>query len=109
MVCQLKICLKTVTVQMQNQQVTDDWTSAQDLFKHENYQAAADKYLEAARIVPDDPDTHFNLGAVYEAMSRLDDAIWKYRLATKLSPQNERYQKALEGALRQKLKSRENH
>jgi len=97
--------IKTAIAQRKNQMVSDDRRAGTDLFNEGDYQAAAEKYMEVSKIVPNDAATHFSLGAAYQAMKKIDDAISEYRTATKIDQNNQQYQKALADALQLKIDS----
>lgn len=91
--------IKSVTEQMENQIVSKDWKEGSELFKKGDYQAAVDKYREVAKFAPKDPATHYSLGAVYQAMNKLDDAISEFRSALQFDRNNAQFQKALDDAI----------
>lgn len=94
--------LKAASDQQADAQVTADFQSGAELFKQGNYQAAAAKYLSVLKVTPQDPSTHYSLGAVYQAMKQIDMAISEYRLAIQYDPKNKQYQKALSDAMEAK-------
>jgi tetratricopeptide (TPR) repeat protein len=95
--------VKTATAQSEDKMVGDAWKAGGDLFKQGNYQAAADKYLQVLKVTPNDPATHFSLGAVYQAMKNYDQAMAEYRTAISLDPKNAQYKAALEDCTAKKV------
>lgn len=91
--------IKTATAQLQDKTVSEDWQAGGDLFKQGKFAEAAQKYIGVLKITPQDPATHYSLGAVYQAMKQIDDAISEYKLAIQFDNKNPQYQKALNDAL----------
>jgi len=91
--------IKTASEQQQNKTVGDDWKAGGDLFKQGKFQEAAEKYQAVLKVTPQDAASHFSLGAVYQAMKRIDDAIAEYRLAIQYDQKNQSYQKAYQDAM----------
>ncbi|MDZ7373375.1 MAG: tetratricopeptide repeat protein [candidate division KSB1 bacterium] len=50
------------------------------------YEAAAEYYRKAVRLVPYDPDLHNNLGACYYHVGKLDSAVTEFQEAIRLLP-----------------------
>ena len=48
--------------------------------------AAAEAYRHRVRIAPNDRDAHFDLGEVYRAQDKLEDALAEYLVAALLDP-----------------------
>jgi cytochrome c-type biogenesis protein CcmH/NrfG len=53
-------------------------------FELENYYGAAEAFYEASRLAPTRYEPHYNMGTVYEAVGRLNDAIKAYETALRL-------------------------
>ena len=51
-----------------------------------NLDAAADAYRRRVRIAPNDRDAHFDLGEVYRAQDKLDEALAEYLAAALMDP-----------------------
>ncbi len=94
--------IKTSTAAKQNKDLADAGKAALDLFKVGKYDDAIAKYQEILKSTPDDPATHYSLGATYQAKKDLDDAIAEYRQAISLDPKNADYRKALQAAIQVK-------
>ncbi|MBI4754517.1 MAG: tetratricopeptide repeat protein [Betaproteobacteria bacterium] len=54
--------------------------------KRKRFAVAEKWFIEALRIVPEDADTHFNLGYAREQMGKPRDAVASFREATRLKP-----------------------
>jgi serine/threonine protein kinase len=59
-----------------------------DLREKEESQGAAQEYLKAIQLDPNNIDAHLYLGVVYEEMKQTDDAIKEYHRALELDPKN---------------------
>ena len=59
---------------------------AQALFNLDRPQEALDELIIAQKLGPDDPDVLYQLGTVYAALSRWDEAIATYRRFVELDP-----------------------
>ncbi|MGA3294237.1 MAG: tetratricopeptide repeat protein [Candidatus Acidiferrales bacterium] len=59
---------------------------AQDAVNRQDYAAAAQDYQDYLAKKPDDASVHYNLGYVYTAMRRPDDAKAEYEKAVSLDP-----------------------
>ena len=57
-----------------------------DLTRAGRLQQAADQYLQALALNPEDANAHHNLGAVYARQGRLSQAIAQYREVLRLRP-----------------------
>ena len=90
---------KSATEQQENTMIGEAWKSGGTLFQQGKYQEAADKYLAVLRVAPQDPATHFCLGATYQAMKKIDMAIAEYRLAEQYDSKNKQYQQAYSDAM----------
>ena len=60
--------------------------TAQEAVDKQDFAAAARAYEDYLAKKPDDPTAHYNLGYVYTALSRLDDARGEYERAISLAP-----------------------
>jgi Flp pilus assembly protein TadD len=61
-------------------------TDAQSAVDRQDYETAAQNYQDYLAKKPDDAEVHFNLGYVYTAMQRSDDAKAEYQKAIALGP-----------------------
>jgi len=61
-------------------------TDAQAAVDRQDYDTAAQNYQDYLAKKPDDAQVHFNLGYVYTAMQRPDDAKTEYEKAIELAP-----------------------
>ena len=52
------------------------------------YYKAAWEYQYAIQLMPNTPEPKYNLGLVYEAVGKLDDAITQYDIAQRSEPDN---------------------
>ena len=59
---------------------------AQSAVDRQDYETAAQNYQDYLAKKPDDAEVHFNLGYVYTAMQRSDDAKAEYQKAVALAP-----------------------
>jgi len=91
--------IQTATAGQQDAIVKNSSEAGANLFKQGQYDAAIQKYMQVLQITPNDPSTHFDLGATYQAKKDFDNAIAEYQKAIQLDSKNASYQKALEGAL----------
>jgi len=91
--------IKTAGASLQDKQVSDEWKAGGDLFKAGRYQEALQKYQSVLRVNPQDANTHYSLGAVYQALKQIDDAIAEYKTAISIDGKNQQYTKALNDAL----------
>ncbi len=60
--------------------------AAQDAVSKQDYQSAAQDYQNYLQKKPDDASVHYNLGYVYRALERPDDAKSEYEKAIALAP-----------------------
>jgi tetratricopeptide (TPR) repeat protein len=68
------------------QELTDLLASAQDAVDKQDYESAAQDYQNYLAKKPDDASVHYNLGYVYAALQRPDDAKSEYEKAIALDP-----------------------
>jgi tetratricopeptide (TPR) repeat protein len=87
--------IKTSQAAQKDKAFTDMSKQANDLFKAGQYQAAIAKYLELSKSDPNDGGLHFNIGAAYQLMKDLNNAMVEYNMAIQLDPKNKSYQDAL--------------
>jgi len=59
-----------------------------NLFRMRQYDAALENFLEASRKNPDEPDIHFRIGLVYEALGESENAVEAMRQAWALNPES---------------------
>jgi tetratricopeptide (TPR) repeat protein len=94
----LKICQDRIKSKQLDQAATD----AANFFKSGNYQEALSRYQMLLNNNPKDPAGHFNLGATYQGLKQLDNAINEYKQAISLAPDNQQYKDALTKAYQDK-------
>lgn len=63
-------------------------SDAQSAVDRQDYETAAQNYQDYLAKKPDDAEVHFNLGYVYTAMQRPDDAKAEYEKAIALAPED---------------------
>lgn len=94
----LKACKEAQTAK-QLKETTEQAASA---FKVGKFEEALAKYRQLQNADPKDAALAFNIGATYQAMKQLDQAIQSYKQAIQLDPKNKDYQGALQKALQDK-------
>lgn len=95
--------IKGATAEKQDKMLQAAGKAGQEMFAAKKYPEALAAYQKVAQAHPEDPENHFNIGAVLQAMGRVDEAIAEYRQAMKLDKENnKRYPDALEAALKAK-------
>ena len=75
------------------------------LYDQQKYYLAAWEFEYAIKAMPERPEPHNNLGLVYEAVGRFEEAISAYQCAADLDPTNPQF---LGNLLRAKIRSGEN-
>lgn len=90
--------------QEKQKQYDDAIKAASDAFAAKKYQEAASMYLALLKENEKDPQMHFNVGACFQAMGQIDQAIAEYKIAIGIDPKNTAFIDALDGALNAKIK-----
>jgi tetratricopeptide (TPR) repeat protein len=91
--------IRSATEQQQNKVISESWKDGGTLFQQGKYEEAAEKYLAVLRVTPRNAAAHFALGAVYQAIKKLDLAISEYRLAVQYDPKSKQYVQACSDAV----------
>jgi tetratricopeptide (TPR) repeat protein len=95
--------IKASNAEKQEKMLQAAGKAGQELFAAKKYPEALAAYQKVAQVHPEDPENHFNIGAVMQAMGRIDDALTEYRQAIRLDKENnKRYPEALEAAVKAK-------
>jgi protein O-mannosyl-transferase len=76
---------------------------ANALMATKRFDEAAANFVEAQKLMPDNPALYINAGNCYFELGRLDDAIASYRKTLELSPGNRDAENNLQLVLRKKL------
>jgi len=90
--------VSTASAARKDKIIETQYKNGGDLFKAGKYQEAMMAFQEVLKYNPNDPATHFSLGATYQQMKNWDGAKSEYQLAINLDPKNKDYPKALAGA-----------
>ena len=90
--------IKTATAERKDKIIETQYKNGGDLFKAAKYPEAVAAFQEVLKYNPNDPATHFSLGATYQAMKNYDGAIKEYQIAVNLDPKNKDYPKAIQQA-----------
>ncbi len=96
--------IKASTAEKREKMLEAAGKAGQELFAAKKYPEALAAYQKVAAAQPEDPENHFNIGAVLQAMGRLDEAIAEYNQAIRLNkdPKEKRYDDALAAARKKK-------
>lgn len=96
--------IKASTAEKREKMLEAAGKAGQELFAAKKYPEALAAYQKVAAAQPEDPENHFNIGAVLQAMGRLDEAIAEYSQAIRLNkdPKEKRYDDALVAAKKKK-------
>ena len=94
--------IKASTAERQDKMLQAAGKAGQELFAAKKYPEALAAYQKVAAAHPEDAENHFNIGAVLQAMGRIDEAIAEYRQAIRIDKDNKRYPEVLEAAIKAK-------
>ncbi len=61
-----------------------------------NLKEAIDLYKKVLAFMPEDSQTHFNLGTAYQANNQLKESLYEYKKALSLNPENLDYKDAVQ-------------